>query len=298
MSVEGEAMNKLGFGVSGPLTMSWFAGGKARKMIRTAFNAGVRRFDTASFYGDGAGEVRIAAALGPSDMASCVISTKTGTRAASPGKFYNDFSASSIRRDVEGGLERLGVSKLDLVYLHGPSQAETADGLETLRGLQSEGLVSRIGVCGDGELLHHAVEEGADAIMARFNFLDERHLPIFAEAKRKQIEIVGIAPLARAIYSADFNRVRTMSDVWRRMRAARSSKADLAKGEAMRGGGPGLLAAALCYALREPLIDICLATTTNPAHLTELLSAAKQPYTDDMEERLATARRIASAAGA
>src|SRR6202007_1230887 len=59
-----------------------------------------------------------------------------------------DFSAEGVRRGIEASLERLGLDRVDLVYLHDPDDhAEQAfrEGYPALERLRSEGVGGAIG---------------------------------------------------------------------------------------------------------------------------------------------------------
>ena len=59
-----------------------------------------------------------------------------------------DFSRDGIRRSLEESLERLGLDRLDIVYLHDPDEHWTevlATGYAALEELRSEGIVAAIG---------------------------------------------------------------------------------------------------------------------------------------------------------
>lgn len=262
---------KLGFGVSGPLGQFWFSAAKTRSLIEQALAGGITHFDTAPFYFDA--EARLGAALSGA-QAPLFISTKTGTRRHGT-KLVKDFSAASIRRDVDDSRRRLRRESLDLLYLHGPTTDEMRASLPTLSALKREGKVKAIGVCGAGEPLALAAEMGFDAIMGVFNVMDRRNADIFASAKARGLMTVAVAPLAQGLFDPRFSRPESLADLWRLARAkARNSydralveRALNALGEEDRAGR------ALGFVLSDPAIDIVMTTTTKPRHLAASLAA-------------------------
>ncbi|NKB71634.1 MAG: hypothetical protein GKR89_31555 [Candidatus Latescibacteria bacterium] len=127
------------------------------RLIRRAYDLGVRYFDTAPLYGEGRSEMRYARVLKDMPRDQFVMSTKvsrlfvpTGPATEGPEnpdgvppyEMRFDFSADGIRRSLEGSLERLGMQQVEIVYLHDSdydgqhSDAEFAQGLETLRRFQ------------------------------------------------------------------------------------------------------------------------------------------------------------------
>ncbi len=302
-TVNGERLSKLGFGVSGPLAAPWFSDDAVRHLLDMAINGGVRHFDTASFYGDGLGEKRLGSALADYCNETFAISTKTGTRYLSNGKAVKDFSKAAIRADVETSLERLNLSCVDIIYLHGPDRANTIEGLGHLRDLKSEGLCRRIGVCGEGALLDDAIEAGAEALMARFNFLTHIHHDLFTQAHESGVHITAIAPLAQALYVGDFWRIKGLADLWRIARALLKNRTYFAASRRIRHHlkqepptileDRSLLQSALAYVLATPFTDIACMTTSNQAHLVSLLKAAKSPLSDAQRGYLNELRGVA-----
>ncbi|MER6015302.1 aldo/keto reductase [Streptomyces bluensis] len=137
---------------------------QADAALGAAWSAGIRYFDTAPHYGLGLSERRVGAFLRERPRGTYVISTKVGRRLepadghgddlahgfAVPATHRRvwDFSADGIRRGLEDSLARLGLDRVDVVYLHDPDDhAEQAfrEGYPALERLRAEGLVGAIG---------------------------------------------------------------------------------------------------------------------------------------------------------
>lgn len=136
----------------------------ALSAVRCAIACGMRYLDTAPHYGLGLSERRYARVLGELTRDSYVLSTKVGRllRPLAPGetvpdegyvsgpplKRVWDFSRDGIRRSLEESLDRLGVDRVDIVYLHDPDDFEDevyATGFPALAELRDEGVVRAIG---------------------------------------------------------------------------------------------------------------------------------------------------------
>ncbi|MEZ3177933.1 aldo/keto reductase [Streptomyces pimonensis] len=136
----------------------------AYEAVRAAWQRGVRYFDTAPHYGIGLAERRLGAALREHPREEFTVSTKVGRRLepsdaggddlahgfAVPATHRRvwDFSADGVRRTLEASLERLGLDRVDVVYLHDPDDhAEQAfrEGYPALERLRAEGVVGAIG---------------------------------------------------------------------------------------------------------------------------------------------------------
>jgi aryl-alcohol dehydrogenase-like predicted oxidoreductase len=267
---------RLGFGVSGPLGQVWFSERKTRALIHQAVAAGVRHFDTAPFYHEA--EQRLGAALGGlSD--DVFISTKTGTRRRG-SRLFKDFSETAIRADVEQSLRRLGRSRIDLLYLHGPSPAEIETARPIIESLKREGAIASAGVCGEGAALACAVDAGFDAVMGVYNLLDRRHESVFAAARRRGLLTVAVAPLAQGLFDPTLFTPASAADLWRTARfllRGRYRRGDLRGFSSLFRSHPEVppAAAALGFVLANPAVDVVMTTTSKSAHLAQSLAIAE-----------------------
>jgi D-threo-aldose 1-dehydrogenase len=137
----------------------------AAAAVDAAWAAGIRYFDTAPHYGVGLAERRLGAALADRPRDDYVLSTKVGRLLvpdpAGAGKQDPhgfaveattrrewDFSRDGVLRSLEQSLERLGVDRVDVVYLHDPdahwAEASTT-GVAALVELRDQGVVRAIG---------------------------------------------------------------------------------------------------------------------------------------------------------
>ncbi len=107
------------------------------KTVRTALENGINYVDTAPFYGHGLSEQRLSKALKGIPKHTYVISTKVG-RILVPDKnpsstFFDhalfrpvfDFSYDGIMRSFESSLNRLGIDKIDILYIHDIDRSES-----------------------------------------------------------------------------------------------------------------------------------------------------------------------------
>src|SRR4051794_23360742 len=107
---------------------------QASATVDTAWELGVRTFDTAPHYGAGLSEWRLGAALRERPRAAYVLSTKVGrllvagTRGEATGADIfaestglgrvRDYSRDGVRRSLEDSLDRLGLDRVDLLHVH------------------------------------------------------------------------------------------------------------------------------------------------------------------------------------
>lgn len=101
--------------------------------VQAAWNAGVRYFDTSPWYGLGISERRMGLFLKDQPRDAFTLSSKVG-RIMEPKENFTmkrslwksklnfayqyDYTAEGVRRSIEDSLQRLGLSSLDIVFIH------------------------------------------------------------------------------------------------------------------------------------------------------------------------------------
>lgn len=143
--------------------------------ISRALELGVKVFDTAPAYGTS--EKLLGRALIQWRGPRPVISTKVGRL---PGRDAHeesyDYTADGMRRILERSLGLLGLSEIDLLFLHEPQRVPLAERpavVTALQRFQSEGLVKHLGIAGgSGAEWDGLVESGAFAVAMLFRRLD------------------------------------------------------------------------------------------------------------------------------
>jgi D-threo-aldose 1-dehydrogenase len=173
---------------------------EAAGAVNQAWECGVRYFDTAPHYGIGLSERRIGALLSERPRDEFVLSSKVGrllvpntgaTGGLDDGGFAVpathrrvwDFTRDGIRRSVEQSLIRLGLDRIDAVFMHDPDDHWTAavgEGFAALAELRSEGVVHAIGAgMKQSQMLAAFVREtDMDLVMlaGRYTLLDQSAL--------------------------------------------------------------------------------------------------------------------------
>ena len=138
---------------------------ESEEAVDTAWELGIRYFDTAPHYGLGLSERRLGRALRKYPRDEYVISTKVG-RLLVPNEHRTgrdndgflvpddvvrqwDFSRDGVRRSLDSSLERLGLDRVDILYAHDPDQADADAGIRVapfLVELREQGAVKAVGV--------------------------------------------------------------------------------------------------------------------------------------------------------
>lgn len=162
--------------------------------VAAALEAGVGYFDTAPHYGLGLSERRLGAALAGRPV---VLSTKVGRLLVdNPGgadsrddegfdvpasvRRVRDYSRDGVLRSLESSLSRLGVDRVDVVFVHDPDDfyAEALDGaLPALAELRDQGVIGGFGAgMNQWQMLARFVAHSdLDVIMlaGRYSLLDQ-----------------------------------------------------------------------------------------------------------------------------
>lgn len=172
---------------------------EAWAVLDAAWESGIRYFDTAPHYGLGLSERRLGAFLQTRPRGEFTLSTKAGRllrpNPASRGGLDTandfhvsdvlqriwDFSEDGIRRSLAESQERLGIERIDVVYLHDPERHDLdlaiAEALPALEAVRAEGLIDAVGVGSmvTGALTRSVREADLDVIMlaGRYTLLEQ-----------------------------------------------------------------------------------------------------------------------------
>ena len=179
-------------------------------MIQTAWDAGLRYYDTAPMYGHGLAELRCGHALRWKRRDDFVLSSKVGRRLipkrrcdidfapwanAAPFALQFDYSYDGTMRAFEDSLQRLALERMDICFIHdidvftrGDEQPEVfrsaMDGCwRALERLRDEGSVKAVGVgVNEWEVCHAALRQrdfDCFLLAGRYTLLEQDPLDAF-----------------------------------------------------------------------------------------------------------------------
>ncbi|MGK9146051.1 aldo/keto reductase [Plantibacter flavus] len=195
---------------------------EASAAVDAAWDAGIRYFDTAPHYGLGLSERRLGAALASHPRDEYVLSTKVGrllvpsglpAGAMDDGGFAVpatlrrewDLSRDGIRRSVSESLERLGLDRIDIAYLHDPDNhgAEAhAEAIPALVELRDEGVLRAVGAGMNQSALpaEFVQRHDVDVIMlaGRYTLLDQGALDDLLPVAARR----GVGVVAAGVYNS------------------------------------------------------------------------------------------------
>lgn len=179
---------------------------QALATLRLALAGPFNFLDTSAIYGIGESERRIGLVLrelgGLPD--GVVLATKADR---DPGS--GDFGGEQVRRSVRGSLARLGVPRLQLVYLHDPENAPFREvvgpggALEALIQLRDEGAIEHLGVAGGPiPMLIDYLELGVFEVVIthhRYTLLNRSADRLIRYASERRVAVMNAAPYASGI---------------------------------------------------------------------------------------------------
>jgi pyridoxine 4-dehydrogenase len=250
------AMRLTGQGVWGDLQDREAAKG----VLRRAVELGVNLIDTAASYGPEVNEKLIADALHPYPE-DLVIATKGGLARPGPGQWQRDGRPETLRKSLEGSLQRLRVQRIDLYQLHTVDpRVPLEESVGTLAELQREGKIRHIGVSNvDARQLDSARKlVPVVSVQNRYSVADRHSEGVLDACERSGIAFLPWFPLALG-----------------ELARAQGRLAQIA-----RGRGATSAQVALAWLLRRSPAMVPIPGTSLVGHLEENVGAAGLDLTD------------------
>lgn len=255
-------------------------------MGRLLADGRVTVLDTSNNYGEGESELRIGAGLaraggGPDGF---LVQTK-----ADRHFITGDFSGARMRDSLRESLDRLGLHRLPLCYLHDPEHAPRdairgpGGAIEALLAARDEGLIGHLGVAGGPtRMLRELVATGHfDAVIThnRWTLLDRSADRLLDLAAERGLGVFNAAPYGGGLLTR-----------WplatARYAYGQAPPALLAAAESMgrlcAEAGVPLAAAALQWSLRDPRITSTIVGVARVDHYERTLALADVPVEDGL----------------
>ncbi|WP_299141141.1 aldo/keto reductase [uncultured Tateyamaria sp.] len=275
-------------------------------MIQTAWDRGLRYFDTAPMYGHGLAELRTGQSLRWKDRDDFVLSSKVGRRLvpakrssidfapwtnAAPFNLEFDYTYDGTMRAFEDSLQRMALERIDICFIHdidvftrGDAQPEVfkqaMDGCwKALESLRDQGVVKAIGVgVNEWEVCHEALKQrDVDCFLlaGRYTLLEQDSLNAFLPLceERGAAVVVGggfnSGILATgAVEGAKYNYAPAPDDIMAKVRKIEAVCAEY---------NVPLPAAALQFVVAHPAVPSFLAGTRTVEQLTKNLDWFSHP---------------------
>jgi D-threo-aldose 1-dehydrogenase len=276
---------------------------EAAAVVERAWELGVRYFDTAPLYGYGTSERILGRVLRAKPRDEFVLSTKVGRLirrqgeiapaadvdhgqgsnwpAAGDARAIFDYSADGIRRSIEESLDRTGLDRIDIAYIHDPDDhwdAAISQAYPTLRRLREEGTLRAIGAgMNQSAMLARFARDGDfDVFMlaGRYTLLDQEALPeLLPLCVEKGIAIaiggtMNSGVLADPRPGSKFNYVPAPPEIVERAQRLRA---------ACERYGVSIKAAAAQFPLAHPAVASVVAGVRSREHIDEYPQLMREP---------------------
>lgn len=281
---------------------------QARALLDAAWHSGCRSFDTAPHYGHGLSERRLGDALRSRDPDGFVLSSKVGrlltpnARAARVQHGYVDvlpfdqrwdYSAAGVRRSVEHSLQRLGLARIGVAFVHDcdaathGAQADAVrrqvidEALPALHAMKREGLVCAVGLgVNDVAIVLDVLREAElDALLlaGRYSLLDQGALAELLPLCRQR----GVRVALGGVFNSGLLATGTRSGAAARFDYAPAAQAWIERTRRIEdvcdAHGVPLRAAALQFPLAHPAVEIVMVGARSAGEWHDALAQMQHP---------------------
>ncbi|MFK0288076.1 aldo/keto reductase [Streptomyces sp. NPDC090499] len=298
---------------------------EATSTLDAAWDKGIRYYDTAPLYGAGLAEIRLGGLLSRKNRDEFVLSTKVGRvildevesgsrelgekgslfEAGRPNRILHEWTADATERSIEGSLQRLGVDRLDIVWVHDVAQDFHGDdwlgkleeartgAFRVLTRLRDEGVVKAWGLGVNRtepiELTLALDEPKPDGFLlaGRYTLLDHEHAiqRLLPMAQDQGVGMVVGGPYSSGILAggARFEYADAPPEIIEKVQRIK---------EIADRNGVTLKAAALQFSLAHPVTAAVIPGATKPGRIAEDLAALHEKVPDQFWRELREARLV------
>jgi D-threo-aldose 1-dehydrogenase len=301
---------------------------QAGAVLSAAIDQGVTYIDTAPYYGFGLSERRVGDAV--RERPGVVISTKVGRLLSPDGTIADraerhgflssmpfspvfDYSYSGVMRSYEDSLQRLGLARIDILYIHdigasthGSGEAfhfealTRGGGLRALEQLRASGAIRAFGVgVNEIEACHRVMDHAAlDVILlaGRYTLLEQGAASsLLPRCKQAGTSVVIGGPYNSGILATGVKRGSALHYNYSRPAAHIVERVEAIEGLCDRFGVP-LAAAALQFPLAHPAVVSVIPGLGDPRRVAETVSLYQVRITGELWIALRSAGLIDEAA--
>lgn len=280
---------------------------EAMATLSTAWDAGVRYYDTAPWYGRGLSEHRLGGFLRTKPRGEFAITTKVGRtlhRPKDPASFDRapwvgglnfevrfDYSYDGIMRSYEQALQRLALDTVDALVIHdldagyhldkqaGHEKALVETGMKALAELKASGDIKAFGMGINNDLALETTATLVDLdfclVAMPYTLLDQRSLGRgMADLQRRGISAIIGAPFASGILvtgssgPAHYGYAKAPPEVQEKVRGLEA---------VCRAHAVALPAAALQFVLAHPIVVATIPGAARPSEVTANVASLSAP---------------------
>lgn len=231
------------------------------KVLNSALDAGINVIDTAECY-EGS-EESIGRAISKR-RAEFFLFTKCGHPR---GIGSEDWSSNSILESIECSLRRLRTDRIDLIQLHGCSEAvlKKGEAISALEKARERGWVRYLGYSGDRHPARFAIEcDAFDALQTSINIADQEAISqIVPLARTRNIGLIAKRPLANFAWKTGHKPINSYHhEYYERLRKLNFNFL-------RHGSADEAVAIALRFVLSVPGVHTAIVGTTKPERFRE-----------------------------
>ncbi|MGW1761068.1 aldo/keto reductase [Streptomyces mirabilis] len=298
---------------------------EASATLNAAWDQGIRYYDSAPLYGAGLAEIRLGEMLSQKSRDEFVLSSKVGRvildevesgsrdlgekgslfAEGRPNKILHEWTADATERSIDGSLQRLGVDRLDIVWVHDVAQDFHGDlwigtfeeartgAFRVLSRLRDEGVIRAWGLGVNRtepiELTLALDEPKPDGFLlaGRYTLLDHEHAlqRLLPMAQEQGVGMVVGGPYSSGILAGGthFEYQDAPPEVVERVRRIK----DIAD-----RNGVSIKAAALQFSLAHPVSAAVIPGATKPSRIAEDLAALHEQIPDRFWRELREAQLV------
>ena len=293
---------------------------QVRETLAAAYEAGIRLFDTAPLYGHGLSELRLGHQLRQHDLGDTVLATKVGRLLQPPRRPSGevdlggwsgglpfeprwDFTYGGILRSYEDSLQRLGITRVDLLTIHDLDYSEHArpeisdryldqltreGGWRALEELRAAGKIRAVGagINDPGTIRRFAERTSLDYFLLAMPYSLVEQEMLDDELRyciEHDVGIIKGAPYASGILATGAVPGATYN--YRAAAPAVRDKVARTAAVCERHGVP-LRAAALQFALAHPAIATVIPGAVTPAEVRDNVAMVAWPIAGDLWQEL------------
>ncbi|MFE4824041.1 aldo/keto reductase [Streptomyces sp. NPDC056704] len=298
---------------------------EASATLNAAWDQGIRYYDSAPLYGAGLAEIRLGEMLSQKPRDEFVLSSKVGRvildevesssrdlgekgslfAEGRPNKILHEWTADATERSIDGSLQRLGVDRLDIVWVHDVAQDFHGDlwigkfeeartgAFRVLSRLRDEGVIRAWGLGVNRtepiELTLALDEPKPDGFLlaGRYTLLDHEHAlqRLLPMAQEQGVGMVVGGPYSSGILAGGthFEYQDAPPEVVERVRRIK----DFADRNRV-----SIKAAALQFSLAHPVSAAVIPGATKPSRIAEDLAALHEQIPDRFWRELREAQLV------
>lgn len=294
---------------------------QAYETMEAAWQAGIRYWDTSPWYGLGWSERRMGHFLQSQPREEYLLSTKVGRVMHADGNFRHkmwkgqlnfnykyDYTADGVRRSIEDSLQRLGLSHIDIVFIHDLSpdnedmkerwlehfEVARKGAIPALTKMRDEGIIKGwgFGVNRIEPILKTLEVSDPDVFLSATKYClmehEEAINDLFPAVEKRGVHLVSGAPLG-AGFLAGKDRYLYNGEMPEGFKEKREKMINIAKNH-----GTDLRTAALHFTLAPKAFASTIPGARSPQQVTENAASAQVRISPDFWKELKAEKLIAA----